>query len=258
MLPSKWKKIQAEKLANQKSKPHQKISNNFIENAIKNNTIGAIKTVYYLASIIEQMTEFKAGQEKGMLKIEIDRQQMLKYTELTLPEIRRNLKAMQETSITFINEVEQWEEGISLLPYYKFVYGKGKIHIEVYQKIANLIVEVKSNYTMVNTKQLMELKSKHSLRLLPLLQKISKYDEHVGKRTRMDLEDLNTFFGTKYKKIADIERFILMPVKEELDSKSNLTFMYEVNFIQLDKGRPKAHNITIDVVERKNYQGRLL
>ena len=104
----------------------------------------------------------------------------------------------------------------------------------------------------------MQLKSKHSLRLLPLLQKIANYDEHIGKRKRMTLEELNEFFGTKYKRFAEIERRILFPAKEELDNNSNLTFVYEVNFIQLDKGRPKAHNITIDVVERNQYQGKLI
>jgi len=74
----------------------------------------------------------------------------------------------------------------------------------------------------------------------------------------MDLEDFNAFFGTKYKNLYEIERKILIPVKEELDSNSSLTFTYEVNFIQLNKGRPKAHNITIDIVERNSYQGKLL
>jgi len=257
MTLAKYKRLEAEKLSLQKARPHQKISNTFIYNTIGKNNIGAIKTIYYLASIIEQMKEFAPGQEKGMLKIEIDTHKMFKYTELTLPEVRRNLKTMQETSITFINEVEQWEEGINLLPYYKFVYGKNKIHIEIFQKIANLIVEVKSNYTMINTKQLMNLKSKHSLRLLPLLQKIANYDEHIGKRKRMELDELNEFFGTKYKTLHDIERRILVPAKEELDNKSNLTFLYDVNFIQLDKGRPKAHNITIDVIERNSYQSQM-
>jgi len=260
MTLAEYKRLEAEKLALQKAKPHQKISNTFIDNTVAKNNIGAIKTIYYLASVIEKMETFDVGADEraGLLFVEIDTREMLKYTKLTLPEIRRNLKAMQETSITFINEKENWEIGISLLPKYEFKYGKNKIYIEVFQKIANLIVEVKSNYTMVNTKQLMNLKSKHSLRLLPLLQKIANYSKEVGKRKRMKLIELNEFFGTKYKTLFDIERRILMPVKEELDCKSNLSFIYEVNFIQLDKGRPKAHNIVIDVIERNSYQGKLL
>lgn len=75
------------------------------------------------------------------------------------------------------------------------------------------------------------------------------YDKDIPKRKKFELEDFNDFFGTSYKKLSDVQRFILEPVKEELDLNSKITFLYEVNFIQLDKGRPKSHNITIDVVD---------
>lgn len=249
MLPTEWKRKEALKLKEQKIKVHQKINNNFIENAIYKNSVGAIKTLYYLAAIIEKMEQFT--KENELLKINIETKQMLKYTGLTMPEIRRNIKAMQETSITFINEKEEWEEGISLLPYYKFIYGKNKIQLKIFHKIAKMIVEVKKNYTMIDTRLLMTLKSKHSLRMLPLLQKIMNYSDNVGKRKKFELEDLNAFFGTKYKTLYDIERKILKPVKEELDISSKISFIYEINFIQLEKGRPKAHNITIDLISNR-------
>lgn len=253
MLPTEWKRQQKEKLKQQKIKPHRKISNNFIENAIKNNTVGAIKTVYYLASIIESMSEFSEGDEISLGKIVIDTKNMLKYTELTLPEIKKNLKAMQETSITFINKEENWEEGINLLPYYKFVYGKNKIEIQIFRKIADLIVEVKRNYTMIDTSMLMKLKSKHSLRMLPLLRKIQNYSDDVAKRKYMYLDDFNAFFGTSYKTLYEVERKILAPVKEELDEYSNLSFIYDVDFLPpepvIGAGRPKANRISIDLID---------
>jgi hypothetical protein len=71
----------------------------------------------------------------------------------------------------------------------------------------------------------------------------------VAKRKTYDLNDLNGFFGTKYKKFNDIERKILIPVKEELDANSKITFIYETDYDYFDVGRPKAISITIDVVE---------
>lgn len=258
MLPTEWKRLQKAKLEKTKLQPHKKISNNFIESAIKNNTVGAIKTVYYLAALIEKMEQFLPGQETGLLKLDIDTRDMLKFTGLALPDIKRNLKAMQETSITFINEEENWEEGINLLPYYKFIYGKNKIEVQIFQKVAVLIVDVKRNYTRIDTRSLMRLKSKHTLRMLPLLLKIENYGKDVAKRKRMELDDLNSFFDTSYKNLYDIERKILAPVKEELDLNSKITFLYEVNFIQLDKGRPKAHNIIIDVIDNSGMSSELL
>ena len=69
---------------------------------------------------------------------------------------------------------------------------------------------------------------------------------------------MNEFFGTNHRSLYDIEKKILVPVKEELDSHSKLSFVYEINFINLGKGRPKANNITIDVIQKNNYQGKLL
>jgi len=165
---------------------------------------------------------------------------------------------MQETSITFINEEEGIEEGINLLPLYKFVYGKHQVKISLFVQIAKMIVDVKKNYTFLNTKELMRLKSKHSLRMLPLLNTIAGYDEEVGKRKKMALEELNEFFGTKHRSLYDLEKKILIPAKEELDNNSKLSFIYDINFESLGKGRPRAKDITIDVIERNSYQGKLL
>lgn len=248
-MPSEFKKLQAKKLAEQKVKPHQKISNTFIENVINKNNASAIKTVYYLASILEQETDLQDTPEVKLKTVTIDTRQMLKYTEMNLPEIKRNIKAMQETSITFIDEKENIEEGMSLLPRYKIIPGKHKIEIDIFYRIAKMIIDVKKNYTFINTKTLMNLKSKHSLRLLPLINKINQYDDNVGKRKKCDLDYLNNLFGTKYRNLYDIQRKILAPVKEELDMNSKLTFLYEINFDNFDVGRPKATSITIDVID---------
>ncbi len=249
MTPRELKKLQKEKLEKQKLQPHKRISNNFIDATIKNNTIGALKTIYYISALIEKIEQFETIDDLNLLQLDIDAKDMLKFTELTLPEIKRNLKSMQETSITFVNEELEEEEGINLLPYYKFIYGKNKIEIKIFKKIANLIIEVKQNYTMIDTRALMRLKSKHTLKMLPLLMKINNYSSNAGKRKTMDLDDFNSFFGTSYKRLQDIERFILKPIQEELNLNSKLTFIYELNYIQIDLGRPKAHTITIDIID---------
>lgn len=250
-MPHELKKLKAQQLAEQKIRPHQKISNSFIENVIAKNNASAIKTVYYLASILEKM-DLSTKNDEELLNIVIDTKQMLKYTEMNLPEIKRNIKAMQETSITFVDEVQDIIEGMSLLPRYKIIPGKHRIEIDLYSKIGKMIIDVKKNYTFINTKTLMNLKSKHSLRLLPLLNKINQYDENVAKRKKCDLEYLNSLFGTNYKRFQDIDRFILAGVKEELDMNSKLTFLYEINFDSFDIGRPKATSITIDVIDNSN------
>lgn len=255
MTPREFKRQKLAKLQEQKAKPHQKISNTFIQSAIHKNTAGALKTVFYLASLLEKNdVDF----EVDLNTLEIDLRQMLKYTGLTVKEIRNNLKSMQETSISFINEKEKEELMINLLPYIDFKWGKKHIEIKLFSKISKLIIDVKNNYTFLDTSTLMGLKNKHSLRLLPVLNLISGYDDNVAKRKVYTLSDLNDLFGTAYKNLHDISRKILAPVKEELDSSSKLSFIYEINFDNLGKGRPKATSIVIDVITKNTYQKKLI
>lgn len=252
MTIAEFRRKQKEALELQKSKPLQKISNSFIENTIHNSNAGAIKTLFYLASILDNF-DFT----KELDTVQIDLQKMLKYTELKAQDIRNNLKSMQETSISFINEEEKEELMINLLPYIDFKWGKNIIEIKLFSKIAKLIVEVKKNYTFINTKQIMKLKKPHSLRLLPLLNRISQYDENIPKLKRFELLEINEFFGTKYKNFTDVERYILKPVKEELDNESHLSFIYEINFANLGKGRPRAKDVIVYLTENKKIQPKL-
>lgn len=250
MLPSEAKKLKAKKLKEQKIRPHQKIANSFIENALIRSNASAIKTIFYLASILEHvdLERVKDGKIVGII---LDTKQMLQYTEMTMPEIKRNIKAMQQTSITFEDEAEGTIEGMSLLPRYKIIHGKSKIELDLYGKIARMIIGVKNNYTYINTKTLMHLKKAHSIRLLAILNMIAGFDDDVAKRKRYDLDALNEIFGTKYRSLTDIERYILSPAKEELDLNSKLSFLHEINFDNFGKGRPKAVDITIDLIDNK-------
>jgi len=248
MTLAEWKEKKKEEYKKEKTIPRKKISNNFIDNTINKNNANAIKTIFYIATILE-----KFDFSKPIDTISVDMKNMFKYTKMTAQEIKNNLSAMQETSITFINEVEQWEEKIVLVPRIEIFYGDNCVEIDLYSKIAKLIIEVKRNYTYIDTKVLMSLKSKHTLRILPLLEKIKGYDAHIGKRKRMSLDALNDFFGTKYKRIPDIERKILKPAQKELDNSPTLTFIYKTNMECIGRGRPRATSVTIDLVIRPEY-----
>jgi plasmid replication initiation protein len=245
MTPREFKKIQLEKLQKQKIKPHKKISNTFIQSAIHKSTASALKIIFYLASLLEKED---INKEKELNTLLIDLRKMLKYTNLTAKDIRNNLKAMQQTSISFINEDEKEELMINLLPYIDFKWGKNQIEIKLFTKIAGLIIDVKKNYTFIDTSVLMNLKNKHSLRLLPILNVISGYDKDIPKRKIFELNDLNDLFGTNYKRLQDVARKVLEPVKNDLNSTSKISFEYEINFDNFGKGRPKATDVSIDVV----------
>lgn len=232
----------------QKNLPKQKIHNNFIDNTIHNSNLQALKTMYYLSTVFEKM-KF----DNEITKIDLDLQEMLEATKMSKIDIRTNLKKLQKTSISFIDEENQIEEGIALLPKYKVFWGTNKVEIDIYTKIANLIIDVTKNYTFLNTEEIMAFKNKHTIRLLALLHKINNYDDYVGKRKTLDLEELQEFFDIKYKRLHEVSRKILDKVKEDLDNEdaTKLSFIYQLNYEKQEKGRPKAVSITIDLIEKE-------
>lgn len=263
MTPRELKEKKLKELEIQKYRPHQAISNNFINSAILNLNENALKTIFYLSTILD-----KFDFNKKIDTVEIDLRQMFKHTGITSEIVRKNLKSMQKTSITFVDEKEEIEECVTLIPRIEFYYGKGKVKIDIYSKIAKLIIDVKDtySYTPMNINTILKLKNKHSFRLLPILNMISRFSKKkpdgtivdLPKRKKYSLASVNDIFGTNYKSFYEIERKILKPTKEELDNSSSLTFIYQVNTEKLGSGRPKATSVVIDVVERNSYQGKLL
>jgi len=250
MLPSTLKKKRLEEF--NKPKVHQKISNSFIENVITNKNSSVIKIVYYLSTILKDF-----DQNKELNTFIIDRSDMLKFTGLkTDTDIKNNLKKMNKTSISFVDESENIEEYISLLPRIKMIYGKRKVEIDIYSKVAKLIIDVVRNYTFIDTNQLMKLHNIHSLRMLPILNMINQYTLPTKKQKKYTLDNLNDIFETNYKSLNKFDLNVLKKAKTELDNNSNLTFSYETNFDVLGTGRPKAVSITIIPIEKKSSKNK--
>lgn len=249
MLPSELRRKQKEEDKKPFIKKNTKISNSLIESEIIKYNQNAIKVIFYLASLLEKEA---INFDNKINSLVIDTSDMFKYIDMSSDDLRKNLKSMQKTSISFVDNENKTQEFISLLPYIKYHYNKNKIEIDIYSKVAKLIIDVKKNYTFMNTKTLMSLKNKHSLRLLPVLNMINQYSDNVAKRKTYKLEDLNSLFGTKYKKIIDVERFLLKPIKEDLDMNSKLTFIYDINYIFIGVGRPKADEVVIDLKDNSS------
>lgn len=227
-----------------------KIDNQLIEAFVKKGNLPAFKILFFIASSNIDITG-------DYMKFKLDTKQICDSCNMDIKTLKRNVKQMSETSISIIDEKS--EAYINVLPYAKFDYD-GKLEIEMRKDILKLIKATKNQFTTINSSHVMKLASKHSVRMLMLIEYISGFDEHVAKRKHYELEELNLMFGTNYKRVVDFERKILIPVKEELDNSSKLSFIYEVKKDKLDSGvgRAKAIGFTIDVVIKSGVQGKLI
>ncbi len=261
MLPTQYKK----EILNRKvlDKKIQKIHNNFIENQIIDYNKQSLRIVFYLSTILENMDFNKSIFEN----IEIDGDDLLLSIKETFENLKKQLKSIQKTSITFQNadDEDEWYESISLLPRFKITKSKNKGHtvtFDMYSKVAKLIIDVPKKYggTVLNINDLLKIENKHAFRMLPLLHLIMGYTEPFKKQKKYELDDINVFFGTNYKTFYEIERKILQPAKNELDQNAKLSFYYDFE-VDLDckkVGRKPYSHVTIFPIIKTRFQASLV
>ena len=230
------------------------LANNLIQAFISKNNIVALKLAIVLSGAREKIV-YKDN------KVIFEVEKLCKIMNIEKRDLSRNLPKALETKFKYVNK----EGGAGMtVPIHSFEYIKRKKFIEI--EISSLAKEIftelqKGAYSFakdIDPVNLLALKHKHSIRLQLLLEQIRNYSDNVAKRKRMTLEELNAYFGVNYRSYYEFENKILIPVKEELDSNSKLTFEYEfIDEIQ-GQGRPKIKEVLIDIISRSEYQGRLL
>jgi len=235
---------------NKLKKDYAKVSNELLEAFVRKNNRTALKILFYLARA--ELTQEPARLHRYAL----DPNAICEYCEIDMRTLKSNLRAMQETSISITTE--DAKSYMSVLPRIDFT-NRGKVTIDMYDEVVHLIKDVKRKFTVIDARQVMMLKSKHAIRMLMILERINTYDAHVAKVKECELDELNALFGTNYKRIAEFERFIIKPVKQELDSFSKLTFDYDVKTDKTnpnDRGRRKLTGVRIYLIDNLP-QGKL-
>jgi hypothetical protein len=246
MLPSKAKEI----FNKEKNEFFTDVANTLIENYIIKSNLVALKVLFYLSKGNIQST----GKNQNLYTFKIDTLVMSDFCGVNKKTLQRNIKKMTETSITIVDEQNRSIEYVSIVPRAKFIDGTNIIELGMFEDIYIMCKKAVSRYTNINLTNLMKLNNKHSIRLIAILEKISQYDKPVGKRVTYSLEELNGIFGTKYPRIAEIERKILKPIKKELDTLSKKSFIYQINYQKRPNstGRPKAVSVTIDLLIKES------
>jgi len=223
-----------------------KIKNDLVESFIKQNNLTALKILFYIAYDCQTIPK------TDIIKIKMDIKNLCEYCNVDTKTLIRNLEKMQKTSISWSDEKRK--SFVSVLPKCEIIYG-GNVEITIFKEVIKMIVDVKSKYTMINAEQLMLMKSKHSARMLLLLEMINGFDEHIPKLKKYELEEINQLFGTNYKRMGEFEREVLKKSKNDLDINSKISFIYDINY---DKdihsvGRSKAVGVTIHLTSNNPH-----
>ena len=228
--------IEAKKLMQQQQeeeiKDLVKVSNSLVEGFVSKSNAVALKMLFYIAKQQHKKDEW------DIVEFTLPADDFAKYCNLDHKTIKRNIKAMQSTSVTFVERDNKGrvtvEEGIVIVPRSRYDYTSKTIEIDMYKKILDLILEVEERFTTIDVKNVMELESIYSIRMVMILEQIfgfkgSPENWDVKQQKTFSLDELNGMFGTSYKRYADFERNVLEPTRAEMDDKSEISFSYTIN-----------------------------
>jgi len=230
------------------------ISNPFLEAFVKNNDLVSFKVLLYIAKAkIDATVAIEKLEDKQTYKIPLNLIGISKYLNLDIRTIRNAISKLNSTSINYrrIVDGKDKETFINLLPAGEINYTDDTLDVWVFGELLKQIYAT-TKYSYVQAKNFIQLTSKHSIRMLLLLERINNFSENVAKRKRYELDELNKMFGTKYTSYSLFVDRVLIPAKKDLDTHSAISFEYIKNKEKVKlKGRARIVAITIDLIKNQ-------
>ena len=226
-----------------------KVSNDFINSIIKKNNHLTLKVLFYL---VLNGVFVKKSHSMEMTEFKISSSDLKKDLNLDFKNLRQNIKLVQNSYATF--ESKYFIDDYVLIPYIRYDYQNSIITFRVFDVVLSFFHDLKNKFTIIDFDNLLQLNSKHSIRLLLVLENLNGFN--FAKNKTLTLQELNDLFDTKYKSIREIERAILLPVQKELDQFSKLTFIYDLLY-DLDcpkVGRKPLIGVKIYLKDNKQRQ----
>ena len=218
----------------------------------KNNTIG-LKLCLVLSGAKKQI-EYN---EDNQVKLNVN--ELCEVMKITRKDLSNNLKKVLNVHFSYVTS-EGGSGATTPIHSYEYINRNQDVIIEISSKAKSLFTELgkgKYSFSGADANNLMNLKHKHSLRMQLLLEQIDNFDEDVAKRKRYTLEQLNAYFEVHYATYYEFERKILKPVQLEIINNSSLAFNYQMKDEVRGNGRPKIHEVIIDLIKQTNYQPKL-
>lgn len=153
---------------------------------------------------------------------------LLNTSEFRYTEIRDLVSELMKKQVRIKTEksdlVVTWVSSI------EYLNNLGIIELEFSEKLIPYLLQLKSQFTRYELKNILSLKNKHSIRIYELL----KQYQVIGKR-EFKIEELKEilFIEGQYERIYDFKRFVLDATKEEINEYTDINIDYD----DIKKGR---------------------
>ena len=142
MSPNPFKKDQIQPKV---KKPVIAVSNKLLESVIKNNNEIALKLLLYIGQGIQKReAELKAQNlplpaPSKITTLSLDLDNIQKVCGINSERLRKSIKRLQKTILSFENKEEQWVTDVQIIGKARYLWGKN-FEVDMYPEILNLFV----------------------------------------------------------------------------------------------------------------------
>lgn len=166
--------------------------------------------------------------------------QILRQTQNPYRELKNIANELFEAEIITKNAAGEFKVRKRWVTTLEYFEGEGRIVFKFHPDVKPFLLQIKEKYTEYNIRVIEKLYNKYSLRLYEYLIKHDPHENNIYV-VNVTIEDMKQMFmiEDKYDKFADLRRYVLDPMVEEL----NLTDIKNVEYCVIKKGR-KADSIT--------------
>ena len=175
------------------------ISNPFLEAFTRNNDLVSFKVLLYIAKSkfddVVNIDDINNLEDKSTYKVSIDMVGVSKFLDLDIRTIRKSISKVNSTSINYrrIVDGKDKETFINLLPAGVINYTDSTLDVWLFGEILKQIYAT-SKYSYIQTKNFIKLSSKHSIRMLLLLERIANYGKIVTHTDPETQKQINSFY----------------------------------------------------------------
>jgi len=143
-----------------------------------------------------------------------------------LRHLRGVIRSLQRCIMSFKNFEENWEMDVNIFSRGQYFAG-GDIEIKLDEYMIQFFKQLNDNFTKLNIKEIVSLKSKYSIRIYELSRKLQFIKAPHKKEITYSINEFQKMVGSSYKTWQHIEDYVLKPAKKEINASTRVYMDYE-------------------------------
>jgi len=170
-----------------------------------------------------------------------------KYLNIDKRTIRKVIQSLQKVIITHVDLDKKTKTDTQVIGRARYVNDEQEVQIMINDEMGKYLKDMSVNYTQLNLKEIVTLKSQYSIRIYQLARKLQNIKPPYTKAITYTLEEFQKMIGSNYPTWQKLKTNVLEPSKKELIKNTRLWIDFEpIKESKGNKGgRPKVTKIKL-------------